>query len=421
MATLRSTLNNSSSSSWHSSTDLSPSSHIANSTSSHSIQCPSRSLLISLQSLPDDAISEMHLIYNPGEYILVNFIIPFILIFGVLSNSVFLLTVVGNPGMRTITAFYLINLTLCDLCFLICVAIHVYMTHGRSMYVYSDTLTSDTGCGVLSIFLYTCYFASFGFITLVGFERYKSMMRPLNNARLSGSKRCRTLKCVIGTWIVAIIIGVSLGLGLSRELLKFCVIWPDRQLYRDLPNILRLCTTSSSQMFEFALLLQLSVFTTFLVINARIYAQIIHRLFTQNQIYPLVRAAAPANVAGGGNANVQLAAEGLQNVRRPGIIQIPVVQNDNYRALNSISKMLVTNGVVFFLFLIPWYLNMLQLTIAEITGVKIIPANRQKTVIFIGTLFNSLNSPMNALIYCLTSPRYRRAMWRTMTLCCRQD
>ena len=372
------------------------------------LQCTSS---INVEFLSDEAIRQTNLLYNTAEYIMLNVIIPFLLIFGLLSNCVFLITVARNRGMRTITAFYLVNLTLCDLCFIVCISIQTYFSRERSTLMYSDALNSDLGCGIISMVIYVCYFGSFGFITLVGLERYKSMMLTRDIQLLRPrSIRNRTLPLVIATWVIAGTIAVPLGIGISRKLTTICIVWPARLRYSDLPSSFKVCFASNPSVASF--ILQLSAFTIFLAINLGVYARIIQKLLHNNKTEPLpVVRHSVANVGIIPPVRHQQPAvvpNGLEHAARR--------HNHNNQLRVTLAKMLITNGILFFLFLTPWYFNILQLTIGRLVGVEIIPVNRRKTMFIIATVFNCVNSSVNPLVYSLTSPRYRREMWRTIRL-----
>ncbi len=110
--------------------------------------------VLPLVFLPDEVISQLHLLYTTSQYILITYLIPAILIFGFLGNSMFLLTLIRIHEMRNITTFYLANLAVADFCFIICVAIRIFWAGFRSPFMYTEPFNSSTGCMLSSTFTY---------------------------------------------------------------------------------------------------------------------------------------------------------------------------------------------------------------------------------------------------------------------------
>ena len=351
--------------------------------------CPNNITVWPLLFLTDEAITEMGLLYNMGQYLLVNYLIPFIIVGGILGNGLFLLTLARIREMRTITAFYLANLAISDLAFLISVGIRTFTGIAKSPYMYIDPFRSSIGCALSRTITYTSYFGSIWFVTLVTFERYVSICHPVKHRLIKGQRR--TMKLVLATWTVALILGVGLGIGNLTELTKFCIIWPLRPLYKDLPSIVTFCSTTSRSLSSSAYLLQTSAFATAVILNAGMYWRIIHKIGT-NRVVP--------NEVSAGAETTERPAPGMKNAKR---------------LQNSVTKMLITTGVIFFVCLTPWQFNICQTAISLLSGSEVLTVNTGRILIFVGTTFNSLNSSINPLIYGVTNPRYRKAFQRALS------
>ena len=346
----------------------------------------SPNMTIPLLFLPDDVILKMGLLYSTGEFVLANVMIPIIVVVGFVGNSIFLLTMLRIKEMRTITALYLTNLAISDLSFITCVAIRTFWSSFRSTRMYSEPFNSKSGCLLNSTITYICYFGSIGFVTLVSLERFFSICYPVKH-RMVSSRR-RTSQLILVTWLTAALIGIGLGVGNSSTLTRLCILWPSRKLYANLPNSLILCGSSSESASIFSKITQTCSFLTSLVMNTIMYTKIIQKL-GQNRVRPTMS----------------------QEVFRH---QEDSASSNQTRVRNTAARMLVTNGVVFFVCLSPWQYYIIQRAVSQISGQNIFNSAQYRILIYIGTFFNCVNSSINPIIYGLTNRRYRMAFWRAV-------
>ncbi|CAG0878548.1 unnamed protein product, partial [Darwinula stevensoni] len=125
--------------------------------------------------------------------------ILYILIFftGVTGNLCTCFVIARNPHMRTATNYYLFNLAVSDLLFLVIgLPEELYLLWSRYPYIFGEMF-----CVVKGLVSETCTNASILIITAFTVERYIAICHPLKAATMS--KLERATKIIIGIWIVA--------------------------------------------------------------------------------------------------------------------------------------------------------------------------------------------------------------------------
>ena len=322
--------------------------------------------------LTDEALSV--LFYATFEKILITAVFPIVFITGFIGNVAFLLVLGLFKEMRTTTNIYLGNLAVADLLFIVLTATSYYASYISSFGLVSTKFyRTSFGCGCLFSMIYLSYFASICLMTLVGFERYLAICFPLKHRMVSSTKR--TLVLVVSTWMVSMGFAALVAPS-SGRLTKKCVIWPERERYEDLPNVLHSCAAVHPIFNDIFGIAQAIPFTAALIINTVFYVMIIHRLNARGQ--------------NGGDA-------GKSRINRINKVR------------NQVARMLIINGVIFFFCLAPFqFLNLLSVIIRH--GGKSILTSQQHSSLLWGSRCTSiLNSAINPFVYSATNPRYRKA------------
>ena len=99
--------------------------------------------------------------------------------FGIVSNVLFLFTLLRVREMRTITNAYLGSLAFCDAWVLLTLVVNRLVYFIRGGWANGGGLRTENGCRILWFFYYLMSNASFCFTTLVNFERYMATCWPL--------------------------------------------------------------------------------------------------------------------------------------------------------------------------------------------------------------------------------------------------
>ena len=203
-----------------------------------------------------------------------NFTLDFIF-FGLATNLSFLFVAFRVPHMRNITNFYLCNLALADLLYLvtdIVTSIKRYIS-----FPVKFAVDSVAFCIVQYFVSNACFNASIHLVTLVTFERYLAICHPFKHHLVKGWKR--TLKLTAVIWIISGIIGVT-------TLLTFqgwdhvCVKWPDNDKILKYSNVYKKCnlSTHGNLVVTLVSILWLTCWMVESVGNFAMYFQIIRHL-----------------------------------------------------------------------------------------------------------------------------------------------
>ncbi len=129
------------------------------------------------------------LLFQPWEWIIYQVIWPLLIAFGVISNLLFLYTVIRAQLFRTTTYMYLTNLSIADIIALLLFGIPKIMIH------HGSPLRSETHLLFYFSQISGYLFSSVYFVTLVSFDRFLAVCYPIKHRIIKGTKR--TIKLII--------------------------------------------------------------------------------------------------------------------------------------------------------------------------------------------------------------------------------
>ncbi|XP_071790338.1 allatostatin-A receptor-like [Asterias amurensis] len=302
-------------------------------------------------------------------------ILYIILVIGTLGNVSFFYVLVRVPYMRNTTNLILANLAVADIAFIV-ISVTCYSFYFsqpvRSHYGTAQTL----GCIGSFIGQYITYYASLALVTLVSAERYFSICSPLKHR--SVNTKGRAVKLVICSWLLSLILsGVAMLRYLNLQL--HCVKWPKDAKYANLPVTVGYCFPIAPYGLYIANLTESIPFISAFIANSFMYVGIIRRLSNRPAL----------SFKGDKPASLPVRA---QQVR------------------NQVSKMLIANGITFFLCNTPFVGISIAFIISHLGGVQLIEIYESLAGILVishGMLF--VNSAINPFIYNATSSHYRQA------------
>ncbi|XP_022095734.1 thyrotropin-releasing hormone receptor-like [Acanthaster planci] len=299
-----------------------------------------------------------------------------VLVVGVSANLAFFYVIARVPHMRNNTNLFLANLAVADIAFIV-ISVAMYATYFSEPVRSNYATAQHVGCIGAFVGQYITYYASIGLVTLVTAERYASICRPLRHRSMN--TRRRAIKLIISSWILSFILsGVAMLRYLNLDLK--CIIWPDTDRFRGLSVIAGYCLPFAPWGLLLANLTEAIPFIAAFAANICMYVGIIRRLSNRS-----VLKISKDNQA----ASLSLKAH---QVRR------------------QVSKMLIVNGVIFFLCNTPFVGISLAFIVSHLRGVpllKIYESMAGMVVISHGMLF--LNSAINPFVYNVTSKHYRDA------------
>ncbi|XP_072039662.1 somatostatin receptor type 5-like [Amphiura filiformis] len=311
--------------------------------------------------------------YSFGRVISLTVFFPVILIFGVIGNCAFIYVAVKIKHMRTITNRYLVNLAIADVIFLIAAIGSKIYRFKKSPLDGDDSPLGASGC-IWTYFLSDMsYFASLFFVTLVSLDRFVAVCRPQD--RNKGIKG-RSAELITGAWVLSCLLAASLTPG-NAKLVFYCYKWAPLKPYNTWPSTIRYCMPMKEWMKTFSLGLQTLPFFVTLILNCGLYIAIIHGLD--------------------------------QSIKRLNL-QGEQKSKDS-RMRNQIARMLVVNGIIFFVCLSPFEFVSLGYMIASTRDYKfIISSFDARTYITIfARILSYINSAINPIVYTAMCERYIQA------------
>ena len=313
-------------------------------------------------------------LYSYGDKIYLEVFLPFLLGIGIIGNVMFLFVVCSMRSMRTATNWCLANLAIADLIFLgFGIGEKLWMYH-HSPFVNDRLSFGQYGCPIIIAFIDASYLAALFMVTSVSVERYYAVCRT-QSAR-TNARKSSFLALVVLSWIVSVAIAAAF-VPASIQMFIGCRVWPDVEPFANLPMYRGTCE-APPHLVRYPV--YVNTFRTvpyflLLVLNIWLYVSI---------VVSMTRTA--------------------QETRIAGRVDINLAQR------NQVARMLIINGVIFFVCLVPFELfclieaaNMLH------PDNQIVPERIVTPLRYVSQSMSYINNVVNPLIYVGMSKRYRVA------------
>ena len=294
---------------------------------------------------------------------------PLVTILGILSNFSFIFTVYRVKFMRNVTNIYLVNLAIADSSLLVA-AFSQYIGDYINTPDYNLPFSFYTafGCAFTSFLVYLSYYASMWTISLVAIERYVAVSRQ---SRPTSSKK-RAIGLVVIAWILSIFFA---GFTLPLRPVPVCVFSAEENTLIDVfPTCISYCKWCDDTLFS----TDIVQFVIALCINIVMYILIIKNVSASSAF--------------------QTEDEDFPEESRGESVLLN-------QARNKVARMLIINGMVFFVCLAPF-------TFVNIHYLSNYLGDSSKLLAWAGRVMFLINSAVNPLIYNVTNPRYRLAFKR---------
>ncbi|XP_038057923.1 thyrotropin-releasing hormone receptor-like [Patiria miniata] len=321
--------------------------------------------------------------YSPMEKIVNTYILPIIMAIGLLSNIAFLFVVARVHRMRTVVNVYLVSLAFADILFL-GAAMGQEIAHFASSPIAKDQGNINFGCFiVIYVVSYIAFFTSEFLVTAVAFERFYAVCRPMK-VFVGNADPWNASKLVVLSWVVAAILAGTTVPSQCRTVV-YCMMWPTMELEATLPATMTAYLSVSEAVFRYASFIQTFPFFVAMAVNSVLFVRVMRAM------------------------NDRLGVIGRQaaGVRK------------NLEVRNQIARMLVINGVIFFLLMAPFQTLSLYWFVRRLTGHTRYQSNKQfEGFLLFSHLLTYCNSAINPIIYNVANSRYRRAFYEAFSVTC---
>ena len=310
--------------------------------------------------------------YSYSEVIYIGIFLPLLCLFGIVINSAFLFVVHRVPTMKTITNVYLVNVAVADILFLSSVTAYRVTKLATSPVNIDVSAMGPALCIIFHTAGNIARFSSLGFICAVTWERFCAVCRPYSRR----STNTHAVGVSISIWVVATLISLTMIPAYGRYVL-YCILWPDGDKYTDWPETILVMGEIALWAGPYSNIISTFPFFITFSVNVYFYVRIIRGLDTT-----MMR-----RYSAGGQLSETDAALRAQTIR-----------------------MLVVNGVAYFLCLALFQFASLFKTIAFLTKPPPVMTQAQRSAfINVARTLEYLNSVINPIIYTAMSRRYRDA------------
>ena len=157
---------------------------------------------------------------------IITVIFPIVFSLGFVGNVAFLFTLARVKEMRSITNFYLANLAVADLLYIILQAIRNCGTYAYYGIKKAEFFKTDIECSIGYGTILTTFYASLLLVTLVSFERFMAICYPLKHRMVNSIKRTVTLTII--SWLIAVGMAAAVVPGWGT-VARVCLIWQQEE------------------------------------------------------------------------------------------------------------------------------------------------------------------------------------------------
>ncbi|XP_077869542.1 allatostatin-A receptor-like, partial [Saccoglossus kowalevskii] len=283
-------------------------------------------------------------------------VILVIAVLGLLANFTFVFIWIRIPYMRTVTNYYLLNLCVADVLYLV-----VQTTMQVVMQYATITFTKNNvrvACGATIFFTVLPMYASIFTIALVSIERYIAICLPMKAKRLT--RTMRTLRIIAFTWVVSATFTVPIVLVCFGE-----------------NNLSIMIAASVLQTAPFFI----SIFTVSIL-----YYLIIRRMYSRDEIV--------ASHAISKNCDCK-----------------------SKRDKRQVIIVLIVTALMFFSCVFPYQLKTI-LEVNYMLNVDLIASTGYHVLTSVSTMLLFVNSAINPVIYKIFSSKHRRAFAEAFWIKC---
>ncbi|XP_072033391.1 growth hormone secretagogue receptor type 1-like [Amphiura filiformis] len=318
-------------------------------------------------------------IVTDSEFIMYAYVIPSIQLIGLIANIAFLYVIAKIPEMRSITNFFLANLAVSDILAITFVMWETLVHYHSTPIKVGNIWSNPQGCVSSHMIRNACFFSSICFITVTSVEKFLAVCFPLKHRVVNTKGRAK--KLVVVCWLISFVLAgiVAPGHALVET---SCLRWPENLSHLQLPRFIVKCEAYYS-VFEIASdVTQVVACIIGAIINFGMYAGIVVNLSKRSAVL----------------------SKGARHQS-----DITIAPADPVDVRNRVAKMLVINGIVFYICITPFvYFNITDI-LDELLGVSVIENTTTNRIVLLAKAMFAVNSSVNPFVYSATNVRYREA------------
>ena len=307
--------------------------------------------------------------FTKTDKIVLSIILPIIIIVGFFGNIAFLYMVACLKRMHTLTNFYLVNIAIADIITVTYTPVVYGWSYFNSAIIHYMPIENSAGCFTTGAVSYWGYFASINIFTLVSLERWLAICRPLQH--ISMKSKSRTSKLITFAWFIALVFALLVAPRYGKSI-WFCMGWPDSDKYTNMPKYLHTCVSYHKSLETHPAILEFTPYFLGLLINGTFYVMIVQALSNRS----------------------------IGDVSNPS-------DQSTTKIRNQVARLLVINGVVFFICQTPFRIANLDNIAGNLFGGPFLTKTQADSIKIFGRTFIYLNSAINVFIYLLSSSFYR--------------
>ena len=329
--------------------------------------------IIFINLILDHQLSDLY--YTTGQAILIQVLYPIVAALGFIGNASFLVVLVYVRDMHTITNLYLGNLAVANLMELLLSTLrHFRGLYGSRGFANADNIESSLWCIIDKAAVHVFFYSSLGFVTLVSLERFFAVCYPIKYR--NAVSKARAIKYITFTWILALI---TTGVITPTwwKVTKFCVVWDE--VGNKSATVYSYCDAAGPAFSKLHALIESAYFFVTFGISAATYVMIINHLKKRQIPYA--------------SKDVQVQAKTTRN---------------------QVARMVVLNGLVFFLCQVPFQIYNLYIYSNNIIFTK----SEMRSLAWAARLLEGINASVNPIIYTSANSKYRRAFHQTFSQRC---
>ncbi len=312
--------------------------------------------------------------YTNASWAFVTIFVPLVVVFGLVSNCAFVFVVYRVTFMRNITNVYLVNLAIADSSLLIAGFVQYIGDYINCPdYDLRFSFHTSFGCSVPNFLIYLCYYASLWTVTLVTMERYLAICHTFWHRLISN--HTRAIRMVSVVWFVSLMFA---GFAAPYSRTTLCALDDDNGT--EVKFSATYCIFTCEWCIGALYMTDLIQFVFTLIVNLVMYALIVYHL--GKSVFPI------------SNNDEAMTQSHMRTVQ----------------TRHQVAKMLIINGLVFFVCLTPFSIANIESLIKQYNYDSRLFSERSVVLLsWAGRVLFLINSAINPLVYNASNLRYRMA------------